>query len=528
MIRRQGCVSAGGTAIPDHVQVRGQESPSQPDWQPLVLALLSLPWLVLWLVPPVNLDVAALLQFTERWVGGEQLYVDLVDVNPPLVFLLYALPVLLARTRGLGVTAAFNLSLLLFVLLVGRMVWRRLLALAPSRPRLLLMAGFLPFAVAALSTLMAGQREHLLAVAILPWLFDAASRAQAPLPWRRTVPAALLAALGLCLKPHFLAIPLLVEGWLALRRGRHALADAVPWAMGGLFAAYGALVWLSFPAYLHEMLPLALGSYASFADMTPLAVLFQDFFRPSLALLLACLPFAFRQGGPVGSALALAACGAVVGAVAQGKGWPYHYLPADILIVLLAAWLLGGVLGRLRRPSGGVSLRFGVAAVLLANGLAIATRVEPWSAWGDPNSPLVQLASGLRQVAPHQPVLVLSPEIGPIYPAMAAAETTQAMRFMSLWMLEAAYAQCPASGRRYREPAEMSGDERFVFNAVSQDFARRRPLLLVVDRQTAIPKCDGTFEFDAYFKRNQEFAAAFAQYRPVRDDGRFRFFTRID
>jgi hypothetical protein len=500
----------------------------RPDWSLLALALLSLPWLILWLVPPINLDVAAVLQFSERWVAGEQLYVDLVDVNPPLVFMLYAVPVLLSGTHGLGVTAAFNLCLLLFVLLVGRMVWRRILVLAPSRSHLLLMAGGVPFAVAALSTLMAGQREHLLAVAILPWLFDAALRAQADMPWRRTVPAALLAALGLCLKPHFLAIPLLVEGWLALRRFPRPWADAVPWAMAALFTAYGALIWLAFPTYPREILPLAFGTYATFADMTPLDVLLQDFFLPCLALLLACLPFARKRGGPVGVALALAACGAVIGAMAQGKGWPYHYLPAEILTVLLVAWLLGGLLASIRRPALQTSLRLGVAAMFLANCLAVATRVAPWSEWGDPNSPLVQLAAGMRQEAPHQPVLVLSPVIGPIFPAMAETETTQAMRFMSLWVLEAAYAHCPPGGRRYRELAEMGSDERFVFNAVSQDFARRRPRLVVVDRHTDIPKCDGPFEFDAYFKRNPEFAEAFAQYVQVRDDGRFRFFTRID
>jgi hypothetical protein len=495
----------------------------------MLLALLSLPWLVLWLVPPINLDVAALLQFTERWVGGEQLYVDLVDVNPPLVFLLYAVPVLLARTRGLGVTAAFNLCLLVFVLLVGRMVWRRVLRLAPARPHVLLMAGFLPFAVGALSTLMAGQREHLLAIAVLPWLFDAAHRADAALPWRQAVPAALLAALGLCLKPHFLAMPLLVEAWLAWHRGqRRLLADPVPWAMAGLFAAYGALIWLAFPAYPRAILPLALGAYAAFADMTPLHVLWQDFFRPTLLLLVLCAPVAARLGGRVGTVLALAAVGAVLGAVGQGKGWPYHYLPAEILTMLLAAWLLAGLLARARWPAWRASLRVGVAAVLAANVMAIATRVTPWSEWGDPSSPLVRLASEMRLRAPRQPVLVLSPVIGPIFPAMIEAETTQAMRFMSLWMLEAAYAQCPASGRRYRVPAEMSPDERYVFNAVSHDFARRRPRLLVVDRHTEIPRCGGAFEFDAYFRQNPEFAAAFAQYRPVRDDGRFRFFTRTD
>ena len=51
------------------------------------------------LAPPLNHDVAAILNFAERWVGGERLYRDLIDVNPPLIFVLTAIPAAMARVR---------------------------------------------------------------------------------------------------------------------------------------------------------------------------------------------------------------------------------------------------------------------------------------------------------------------------------------------------------------------------------------------------------------------------------------------
>lgn len=59
----------------------------------LLPALLFLPVV---LAPPLNHDVAAVLDFSQRWLGGEHLYSDLIDVNPPLIFVLNLIPAGLA------------------------------------------------------------------------------------------------------------------------------------------------------------------------------------------------------------------------------------------------------------------------------------------------------------------------------------------------------------------------------------------------------------------------------------------------
>ena len=42
--------------------------------------------MLVYFLPPLNHDAAALLHFSQRWLAGERLYVDLIDVNPPLIF----------------------------------------------------------------------------------------------------------------------------------------------------------------------------------------------------------------------------------------------------------------------------------------------------------------------------------------------------------------------------------------------------------------------------------------------------------
>ena len=57
---------------------------------PIVLALLlflGIVLAILWNSPP-NLDSSWLLYATAEWLGGKRLYVDILELNPPLIFLL--------------------------------------------------------------------------------------------------------------------------------------------------------------------------------------------------------------------------------------------------------------------------------------------------------------------------------------------------------------------------------------------------------------------------------------------------------
>ena len=54
----------------------------------LLLPLIALPilWLAGYFFPPINHDVAAILDVSARWVNGERLYVEVIDENLPLTF----------------------------------------------------------------------------------------------------------------------------------------------------------------------------------------------------------------------------------------------------------------------------------------------------------------------------------------------------------------------------------------------------------------------------------------------------------
>ena len=61
------------------------------------LFVLPVLWLTGYFFPPINHDVAAILDVSTRWIGGEKLYVEVLDENLPLTFVIHGLPVLTAK-----------------------------------------------------------------------------------------------------------------------------------------------------------------------------------------------------------------------------------------------------------------------------------------------------------------------------------------------------------------------------------------------------------------------------------------------
>src|SRR3954464_10558169 len=103
----------------------------QASGAPLWLRLLAwLPGFCLMgvvLGPPLNHDAAAVLAFTQRWLGGEGLYTDLIDINPPLIFLLNLPAAWLGAHAPLGAVPA------LLGLMLGLCAAASLLALRLAR-----------------------------------------------------------------------------------------------------------------------------------------------------------------------------------------------------------------------------------------------------------------------------------------------------------------------------------------------------------------------------------------------------------
>jgi len=473
------------------------------------------------LAPPLNHDVAAVLQWSQRWLAGERLYVDLIDVNPPLIFILNLLPAWL-MSLGLGAATAIHFC----VALLGGLSWR-LFALARERPAegpvLRALLDGLPALLLVLPGYDFGQREHLMMLAALPYLMGAVKRGSGSqphgMPEGGLLGGAMLAAVGFALKPHFLAIPALVEMAVLLTSRRLSL---VPLLMGAIWLLYLAAILTLFPHYGTDVLPMVRSLYLGIGEGSALAVMLMPRLGVAELLLMVVLPMALRSPG-LARMLALAALGAWVAALVQHKGWTYHVLPVALFSLAAASVLAARALDALgARPSAAGALSGAMAIYMMA------TAEAPWNEIGHDGSDAGILATQLRLHAEGQRVLALSPLVSPIFPAVTMAHAVLAQRLMTMWPLQGAYAECVVGAPRYHDAAAMSPAEAFVFRSVPADFRRIRPEAVVLDSQADIPGCGGAFDFLAYFQRNPDFAETWRHYRLAVEWGRFHLYVRTD
>lgn len=440
------------------------------------ILILAVTYFFVELRAPLNHDVAWLLDAGSRWMRGQRLYVDIIELNPPLIFYVYA-----------GLTLGTFDPALLVAGVVAAMVASSLWAARLNGARW----GVATFVVCAASGVIDfGQRDHLAAIVAIPYLW--ADRANA----RERALIGAWCFVGFGLKPYLMLIP--AGATLArMVRDRSLRPAFAPEniVLGLLSLAYVAATAVVYPAFFTSMIPLAQLVYfaygAGFTGETITLPLL------SLALVTAIAAATQRQLWPAVGALT----GAVASYLVQGRFWTYHLVPAVALtfVVLL-------MISRHRDQRRRFAFTLVVIAVLGA----------------------VLFARFRRQYEDLIPpgatsVLFLSAHLGSAYPATVDRRVVHASRFPAMWTL-------PGASRRIRDPGA-SAEERSRAMVVVADTRRALvddillycPDPIFADVRARKPYFGGPFDFIAFLSADPRFGG----YRAGEKVGMFRLYRRI-
>jgi len=301
------------------------DSPSPPPraapvW-PLAVALLLVvvAGALLWKAELVN-DVA-----WQLWVGlqlahGVAMYTDILETKPPLWFWI-AIPVV-DLAQSLGVSAYHVLVFCVLALdVVALLLVRRLCRGLQSG--VLIVLGFPVITLFAFLDVF-GQCEQLTLIAIMPYLFLVARRAEG-LGSGRTmaIVCGALAAFGIALKPHFLPVPIALEILLLARTRRVAFRPELI-TLGTLLVGYALSVLLFARGYIDAlpMLMIYQGMHNPVANQ-----LNQPVVSMAVLLLLSLLLYGWPRSTVAQTAL-LVGMAFLAAYFLQGKGWRYHSVPA--------------------------------------------------------------------------------------------------------------------------------------------------------------------------------------------------------
>jgi hypothetical protein len=454
---------------------------------------------------PLKDDIAWLLYVARRWLAGRELYVDVVEVNPPLIVWISAIPMQIASWLRVG---AQYTAIPFFVAAVLGCAWWTACLLRGSGP---LFEDRLPVFAAIGTVLLVvpagdlGQREHLLIAASLPYLaLFARSLDGDRSTWRDTLIAGVLAGLGCALKPRYAGVFVVLEG-LALLRGLNPFNTRSLAAMATM-VAYAASVAVFCPAYLRRAVPLALALYG--ATDVPLRHLLADsarlIFGQAVALALWWHRRARMPQANLMLSLVVFAIAATAICLTDGKDWFYHRLPATIATVLaLMCWVASALFHRHARP-GRAWLSVAAGAVAFVTFLVAAfQRLEPQVALAiEPEQNTIAKLERLIRTQHARTYIAFSEWIALGFPVVNNTGVTWASRFDSMWALK---------GELWRVRFDPAGAKAWpIRHWVAHDFIVGCPDIAVVDTREGVVNYVGVLSAS-----DPAFARAWSRYRQI-------------
>lgn len=475
----------------------------------------------------MNHDVAYFLHAADRTLGGERLYRDIIELNPPSAYWLSAVPAALARllhTHMVPTFHAWTYAMALFstalAVAVARRIWTDANDPAPAwvAPPAL-------FALLAMPGTNFGQREHLLAILLLPYLVSA-TRPRARLSRAASIGIGLMAGAAVALKPYFALYLVLVEG-LACARERTWRTLVRPTVVAALVVVALAVVatFVAYPEYAREIVPLGRAIYRGYEN--PMADVLTR--RDSLvalglaALLVAITVVRHPRTEPVRAFTGVFAAASLAGFAAyvlQRKGWRYQAYPAVAFAALGLSFALIVVAqhasvadARERARSRGGALAGALVVVL-----AIVYATESWAANHVIAGMVEPLAAIAAREARGRPILFLSSNLPYAFPVVNYSGATWPYHHHHLLPLPGVYLGYDprATGRPFRRPDEMGPIEKRFFTLEVEDAVRAQPRVIFVDHTPQIPPLDDLkFDLLAYFRQDPRFDRMMTHYHAL-------------
>ena len=480
-------------------------------------------------------DISFLLYAAGRVLDGARLYVDVIEINPPLIVWLN-MPVV-AAARALAVSDVLLYRLVVTGLLVGSVFASgsafRLTREGQHPVVRRLAVVMIVFVLFVLPRLDWGEREHLTLALTLPYVLLAVARLQS-----RTVsvPAAvgigIAAAVGIAIKPQFVLLWVAREMLVSVRTRRPSIEGAVVAGCGAVYLAAAAVLTPEYFILVRELGP----AYQVYLHNTlAITALLGD----GAALAIGSVLVAFGLWRRSGSAelrltLIAAVAASYVAAVIQQKGWRYHFYPA-----LALGWMLLGVVAlstlrpvwRWTERLFHATARAAVATVAIAAIVgSLVQAVRPLDPRYDADPSIGALISTLEPHVRGRPLMVVSSNMASGFPLTTYTGAVWPQRFSNLWPLVAAYdsaldANDPFS---YRPAGAMTALERRLLATVSADFRRADPPIVAVLHPGPDHVKWGMRRLDLleFLRRDSAFAERFASYDSVGIVGQYIIYER--
>lgn len=477
---------------------------------------------------PINHDSGILIHMAQVLIRGGTPYIDVIEPNGPLVGWVHAVPVLISKALSLPVPGTFQLFVTMLLVFSCWQIWTLLGALRPpfsASKRMVFLGLWLLGTLPIQFVFDYGQREHLFALLLLPWVLCRLARYRgASLLLYQSVALGIIASPLFLLKPYFLAVVLGIE-LLLIARNRIIRPLLTPEAavLGVWGLAYFVYLMTLPPEakndLFHRWIPFLIQHYKvyNFDLLAPDNI--STYVWMSGVLVVA---FLARHNLPANerhsiSVLGIATALCFGAYLAQGKGWYYHHIPPRMLSTSLLAFVLcsesrGNGPSRVRNVTR-------AAAMVLALLPVIVTFLDASDYRLARMTYVRNMTAKIRQyAAPGEAVEFITSNVRRNYPSVVYAGSTPGSRYQLDFVIPMVYhgmVANPKGSFPYRMPSDQTNDERRYLEELAEDIAEREPKLIAVDADPDCQACPPGFRIDEYLRFNGWQEQAMSQYRFV-------------
>jgi hypothetical protein len=465
---------------------------------------------------PLSNDVVWQFWIARQMLHGAKLYTDILEVNPPLWFW-SALPLeAISDFAGFAIRPTVIAAIFCFITASVALIARLCETESPSQRAALLVTACLSLVIVPISDF--GQREHLALIAALPYIALIARRAEGlHTTTVMAIVVGLTAAYGFSLKPHFVAVPVLLElGLLAYRRTLWRPIRAETLCLVVAAVAYGIAAWVIAPAFFTDIIPMVRLAYDGYEVPPP-----DVFMRPWVPVWIigAFAIIRIRKvAPPIVILAALAVLGFAFSYFTQMKGWRYHALSASGCLTFAAGLAIvfwrGEIRTLIRHPE--LPLTF---ALFIVFGLSVGPYPNPYA------------GSARQALAPARhgdSVAVLSVNASLVWPMFDDLGLIWPLRHYTYWMIPALARAEAEKGREGLSAGEVALEQE-ILRDTAEDLWCRPPKLVVVDdtkRSGSMHNVD--FDILKFFEREPAINELIAHYAVTNVVGRLTVYSKFD
>ncbi len=316
-----------------------------------ITSIILITWLAYFVQTKIlfSPDVGYLLLAADQMLAGGHYAKAFFETNPPMILYLYFPVCLLAKHAAITIFTALRLYIISLSLISAALNFFLLKKLMKEQDKILIYFLFytLLLTMLFLPLFVFGQREHVLLIVMLPYLFSAAlALEKKSIPQSLALLIGLLAGVGFAIKPFFLAVPFLIELYFIVKqRSLFAWVRTESIVILFVLVSYGVSLFMFQPEYIHIITPLLFHYYFPTTRDPWSALLTLPNVLFCLSMIISyCFIHQYDRYPTLGRVLFLALIGMAIAFLIPQTPWYYHVLPAFGLSILLLAHLAGQII----------------------------------------------------------------------------------------------------------------------------------------------------------------------------------------